>query len=324
MNSRIGRIIGILIMGALAVGAVLSLQTQTPAMQPASTAMRTVTDSAGRVVQIPIRLQRVIVLNPSNLDLFYAAGGRVVGKPTTQALPDTVKTAVAAVPEVGTTANPNVEKLIALKPDLVLGVNVPPHHQLVPVLEKAGIPILLQMLDNYQQILDTLRFYGELTGRPEQAAAIIKGIEDDYRRLMANKGAKPAPEVLLVWGSTTSFQMATSKSFAGDLLRRLGAHNVADSQAGLSAKMSSVPLSLEYVSKSNPDVILLITHSSDTKVGEKFRAELAAHPAWQGLKAVSNNRVHQLPYHLFAVNPGTRVGEALAVLERLVYPEAAR
>ncbi|WP_040292941.1 ABC transporter substrate-binding protein [Acetonema longum] len=324
MNSRIGRIIGILIMGALAVGAVLSLQMQPPAVQPASTVMRPVTDSAGRVVQIPVRPQRVIVLNPSSLDLFYAAGGKVVGRPTTQALPDTVKTAVAAVPEVGTTANPNVEKLIALEPDLVLGVNVPPHHQLVPVLEKAGIPILLQMLDNYQQILDTLRFYGELTGRPEQSAAVIKEIEDDYRRRMANRGSQPAPEVLLVWGSTTSFQMATSNSFAGDLLRRLGAHNMADSKAGLSAKMSSVPLSLEYVSKSNPDVILLITHSSDTKVGEKFRAELAGHPAWQGLKAVSNNRVHQLPYHLFAVNPGTRVGEAVAVLERLVYPEAAR
>lgn len=316
--------ISILLIGALAVGAVFLLRTETPAVQPAAATLRTVTDSAGRTVTLPARPQRVIVLNASNLDLFYAAGGKAVGKPTTQALPDAVKTAAAAVPAVGTTANPNVEKIIALKPDLVLGVNVPPHHQLVPVLDKAGIPILLQMLENYQQILDTLRFYGELTGNPEQAAKVINGIEADYRRIVARNGSRPAAKVLIVWGSTESFHMATANSFAGDLLRRLGAENIADSQAGLGAKMNYVPLSMEYVSKSNPDVILLITHSSDTKVGEKFRAEIASHPAWQGLKAVADNRVHQLPYDLFAVNPGTRVGEALAVLERLVYPEVAR
>ncbi len=320
-----GRLFSLLMIGALAAGAFLLFRTEQPAEQPAAAAMRTVTDSAGRTVAIPVRPQRVIVLNASNLDLFYAAGGKAVGKPTTEALPDTVKAATAAVPAVGTTASPNVEQIIALKPDLVLGVNVPPHHQLLPVLEKAGIPILLQMLDNYQQILDTLHFYGELTGQTEQAAAAVGRIEDGYKRLLErNGGARPPVKALIVWGSTESFNMATSNSFSGDLLRRLGGQNIADGQEGVGKKLNYLPLSLEYVSKSNPDVILLITHSSDTKVGEKFRAELAAHPAWQGLKAVKDNRVHQLPYHLFAVNPGTRVGEALTVLDGLLYPEVAR
>lgn len=320
MNNRMGKIISGLMLGVLAAGGVLLWRADAPAVQPAAAAMRTVTDRAGRTVEIPERPQRVIVLNPSSLDLFYAAGGKVVGKPTTQALPDEVKRAAASVPAVGPTVNPNVEKILELKPDLVLGVNIPPNHQLVPVLEKAGIPILLQMLDNYQDTLDTLKFYGELTGRPEQAAAVIGTIEDDYKRLAAKNKSRPAVKALIVWGSTESFHMATSNSFTGDLLRRLGAQNIADSQDGPAAKISYAPLSMEYISKSNPDVILLITHSSDVKVGEKFRAELASHPAWQGLKAVSDNRVHQLPYDLFAVNPGTRVGEALTVLDGLVYP----
>ena len=322
MSTLITRITSGLVVGLLAIGIVLLFQAKLPAKQLDKPAVVAVTDSANRTVQIPARPQKVIVLNPSNLDLYFAAGGTVVGKPTTDALPPIVKEAFKAVPAVGTTANPNVEQMLALRPDLVLGVNIPPHHNLIPVLEKAGIPILLQTLESYQQILDTLLFYGELTGQSQQAAQAVSNLNSKYQEITAKRnGVKTPPKTLIVWGSTESFSMATPSSFAGDLLQRLGASNIADGQDALSAKMRYVPLSMEYVAKNNPDVILLITHSSDEKVGEKFRNELAKHPAWQGLKAVKDNRVHQLPYHLFAVNPGTRVGEALEVLSQLLYLE---
>ena len=324
--SSLAKITSGLVVALLAIGLVLIFQKELPAKQLDRLAVMVVTDSANRNVQIPVHPKKVIVLNPSNLDLYFAAGGTVIGKPTTEALPPAVKEAVKAVPAVGTTANPNVEQMLALRPDLILGVNIPPHHNLLPVLKKAGIPILLQTLESYQQILDTLRFYGELTGQPQQAASAIASIESTYQKVVAKQkaSAKPSPKTLIVWGSTESFNMATPSSFAGDLLQRLGANNIADGQDALSAKMRYAPLSMEYVTKANPDVILLITHSSDEKVGEKFRNELAVHPAWQGLKAVKENRVHQLPYHLFAINPGTRVGEALEVLSALLYPEVNR
>lgn len=321
MHSRVGKLIGILVVLVLAAGAFFLFQDDLPAATSDKPAVRSVTDSAGRTVQIPVRPQRVIVLNPSNLDLYYAAGGSVVGKPTTEALSPALKEKVKDIPALGTTASPSLEKLVALRPDLILGVNVPPHHQLLPVLEKAGIPILLQTLNNYQHILETLEFYGELTGKPEQADKAIADIQTRYKQITDKGHEKANTEVLIVWGSTESFSMATSRSFSGDLLKRIGGRNIADTAETLGARMGYAPLSMEYVSRKNPDVILLITHSSDQKVGEKFRNELAKHPAWQGLKAVSNNRVHQLPYNLFAVNPGTQVIEALTVLEQLVFPE---
>lgn len=282
----------------------------------------TVTDSAGRQVEIPRRPQRVIVLNASNLELFYAAGGKVVGRPTTEALPLNVLEAVRQVPEVGTTPNPNIEQIIALQPDLILGVNMPFHHSIVPVLEQAGIPVLLQSLNNYQDILDTLHFYGELTGQPEQAAAVIGGIQSRYEAILGSIGDRPGPRVVIIWGTPESFHMATANSFAGNLAKRLGAVNVADQveNSGV-GQMGYVPLSMEYVAKQNPDRILLITHSSDAQVGEKFRTQLANHPAWQGLKAVAGQQIYQLPYRLFAVNPGTQVGEAMGVLKGYLYPE---
>jgi iron complex transport system substrate-binding protein len=283
-----------------------------------------VTDSAGRQVEIPRQPQRVIVLNASNLELFYAVGGKVAGRPTTEALPQAVKDAVQQVPTVGITPNPNIEQIMALKPDLILGVNMPFHHNLIPVLDKAGIPILLQSLDNYQQIIDTLRFYGEITGKPDQADAQINQIQSRYEEIMNHNKDRVAPKVVVVWGSPESFNMATSRSFSGDLLKRLGAVNIADQGDDGGGQMGYVPLSMEYVAKQNPDMVFLITHSSDEKINEKFRNELTNHPAWRGLKAVKSNQVHQLPYRLFAVNPGTQVGEALTVLAGFLYPEVAK
>ncbi|QDR78984.1 ABC transporter substrate-binding protein [Sporomusa termitida] len=283
-----------------------------------------VTDSAGRQVEIPRRPQRVIVLNASNLELFYAVGGTVVGRPTTEALPEAVKAAVRQVPAIGITPNPNIEQIVALRPDLILGVNMPFHHNLIPVLNKAGIPILLQALENYQQIIDTLHFYGELTGQPEQAAAVIAGIEARYETVVKNTKNHPAPKVVIVWGSPESFHMATARSFTGDLVKRLGAVNVADAGDHSGGQMGYVPLSMEYVAKQNPDKIFLITHSPDEKTNGKIRNDLVNHPAWRGLKAVATNQVHLLPYNLFAVNPGTQVGEALTVLAGFLYPEVTQ
>lgn len=282
-----------------------------------------VTDSAGRQVEIPRRPERVIVLNASSLELFYAVGGTVVGRPSTEALPQAVKEAVAAVPAVGSTPNPNLEQIVTLKPDLILGVNMPFHHNLIPVLDKAGIPILLQSLENYQHIIDTLQFYGDLAGKPEQAAAVIGKIQSSYEAILAKNKNRPAPKVVVIWGSPESFHMATSRSFTGDLVKRLGAVNLGDQGDDGQSHMGYVPLSMEYIAKQNPDKILLITHSPDDKVSDKFSNELASHPAWRGLRAVANNQVHRLPYKLFAVNPGTQVDEALTVLAGHLYPEVA-
>lgn len=280
---------------------------------------RSVTDGAGRQVIIPVRPKRVVALNASNIDLYIHAGGQLVGRGTTETLSPEVKAAVAEVPSVGITPNPNLEEIVALQPDLVLGVNIPYHHALVPVLEKAGIPILLQTLENYEEVLEQLRFYGELAGEPEKAALVITGIENRSRRVAEAVNGKVAPKALIIWGTTDSFSMALSGSFSGDLVKRLGGVNIADQAERTGVTGAYLPLSLEFVAKVNPEIILFITHSSDTKVEEKFRSELKAHPAWQAVKAVQENRVYKLPYHLFAVNPGVQIGEALEVLAGLLY-----
>ena len=137
---------------------------------------RVVTDSTGREVTIPTHPKRVVLLNASHLDLYYYAGGKetntIVGKPTSEALSDEVKEGTKNIEQIGVIHNPSVETILKLQPDLVIGVNVPFHQQLIPALEKANIPVLIKSLDTYEDVISTLDFYGELTGEEEIAQEI--------------------------------------------------------------------------------------------------------------------------------------------------------
>ncbi|MDF2874357.1 MAG: btuF 1 [Sporomusa sp.] len=265
------------------------------------------------------RSLRLIALNASNVDLYYAAGGQLIGRPTTMALPPELMEKIKDVPAVGETPCPNIEQIIALKPDLVLATDIHLRQPVVSTLEKAGIPVYLQRLDSFQQISQALRFYGELTDHPAQASQVIDRLDNRLQQAQAKSKNKPAPRVLIIWGSLENFYMALPNSFTGDLIGRLNAINVAEGVA--TQAMPYAPLSLEFTGQTEPDLILLISHSYEQKVSDKIRNELMVHPTWQKLKAVQQNQVYQLPYQLFAVNPASRVDAAIDYLSKLFYPE---
>lgn len=284
---------------------------------------RIVTDSTGREVEIPTHPKRVILLNASHLDLYYYAGGKetdtIVGKPTSEALSDEVEEGTKDIKQIGVIHNPSVETILKLQPDLVIGVNVPFHQQLIPTLEKANIPVLIKSLDTYEDVIDTLGFYGELTGKEEIAQAKIKEIEADYKKAIARAEGKTAPRSLIIWGTTDSFSMATSKSFAGDLLKRLGGNNIADNVDSVAKDSGFIPLGMEYIATQDPERIFIVTHGDVDAVKNSINENLGQNPLWQDISAVKNDRVYVLPYQLFAVNPGTNIAKAINILADNLY-----
>jgi iron complex transport system substrate-binding protein len=234
-----------------------------------------------------------------------------------------IRELIKDVPTVGEPLHPNTEKIIAIKPDLVLGINSPIHYSLARMLEKTGIPVLLQALTRYNDVLETIRFYGDLTGKPEQAAGKVKEIETRCRQLIRENSGQPSPKVLTVWGTEKGLYTALSNSFVGDLVKRLGGVNIFDTITALDASLSYVPLRLETIVNSQPDVILLIAHGFEPDAVEQMRHNLSGSPMWRTIRAVQQNRVYVLPYQLFSVNPGPRLGEALGVLADVLYPESA-
>lgn len=286
---------------------------------------RVVTDSIGREVTIPTHPKRVVFLNASHLDLYYYAGGKetntIIGKPVSEALDDEIKEGTKNIAEVGVIHNPSVETILKLEPDLVIGINVPFHQQLIPTLEKANIPVLIKSLDTYEEVIDTLQFYGELTGKEDIAQAKINEIKLNYEKAVARADNKTSPNTLMIWGTTDSFSMATSKSFAGNLLKRLGGNNIADNVDSVAKDSGFIPLGMEYIATQDPEVIFVVTHGDVEAVKASINDNLGQNPLWKDISAVKNNRVYVLPYQLFAVNPGTKIADALNILADDLYPQ---
>lgn len=280
----------------------------------------TVSDSTGREVTLPAHPKRVVILNASNLDLFVAAGGAdsVVGKPTSQALSETVKEKTAKAEEVGIIHQPDIEKILALQPDLVIGTNVPFHTDLEGTLGNAGIPIYIQALDDVPSLFDALTFYGKLTGKEKQSAEEAQAIKDKFAAVEKRAAGRTPPKSLLVFGSPDSFNMGTKNCFTGGLIELLGGGNIADHAAGDGAYL---PLSMEFVARENPAVIFAIVHGPAETLEPKMRRNLQENEAWADVEAVKSGRVYVLPYELFAVNPGVRAADALQVLADAMYPE---
>lgn len=161
--------------------------------RPDCSQQRMVTDSAGRPVAIPRRPQRVVILNSSNLGLYVAAGGKPVGRGTCDMLPAALKDEMQHLPTVGLPSNPDLERIIAIKPDLVIGMAFPAHQSLAAVLEIKGIPSMLQTFARYSDVLEAIRFYGELNGKQELAAKKITAIERHRQQLLAQTGGRPSP-----------------------------------------------------------------------------------------------------------------------------------
>ena len=280
---------------------------------------RTVTDSTGRTVTLPSHPQRVVILNPSNLDLYVAAGGadNIVGKPTSQVLSETVKEKTASAEEVGIIHQPDIEKILALQPDLVIGTNVPFHTGLVETLGNAGVPLYIQALDDVPSLLSTLDFYGKLTGHEEDARAQAAVIQEKLDAVKTRAEGRTPPKNLLVFGSPDSFNMGTSKCFTGGLIDMLGGGNIADRAEGDGGYL---PLSMEFVARENPAVIFIIVHGPAETLEPKMRRDLQESEAWADVDAVKNGRVYVLPYELFAVNPGVRAADALQTIADIMYP----
>ncbi len=321
MNRNLKKLIFLVICLIAVGGAILSFR-QVDDSASSESKTRVVTDSTGREVTIPEHPKRVVLLNASHLDLYYYAGGgdTIVGKPTSEALSDEVKEGTKNAKEVGVIHNPSVETILNLQPDLVIGINVPFHQQLIPTLEKANIPVLIQSLDSYDDVIKTLAFYGELTGKEDVATKKIDEIKAGYDKAIARTEGKTSPRTLMIWGTMDSFSMATSKSFAGNLLHVLKGNNIADNiDSAAKDESGFVPLGMEYIATQDPEVIFVVTHGDVNAVKENMDKTLGQSPLWSEISAVKNNRVYVLPYQLFAVNPGTRIDDALNILADDLY-----
>lgn len=290
----------------------------------AQTEYITVTTSVANNVEeitIPAKPQRVVFLTASSLEMWLAVGGTdtIVGRPRSSMVPKEVMDKLSdKVEDVGLPGGVSLEKVLLLKPDLVVGVPmVAVQQQMVAPLQQAGIPFLAMPNYSIEDVYAELRMFGKLTGKEDLAEKEVQRIADNIALEAKRREGREVKKVLLIWGTPASFSMVLPNSRQGDVLRLAGGENIAH-DPGTGVKF--VPFSLEYAVEQNPDYVLFITHGDKDKLETQMDKTLSESSSWQTIKAVKEGRVYVLPPELFAVNPGPRIDEAVVFLSKLLYP----
>lgn len=185
---------------------------------------------------------------------------------------------------------PNLEKIVALKPDLVVG-NKDFHAQILPKLKELGISTLATTIDKWDDLASLTQTVAEAIGA--DAAPLLARYQN-----FLGKPTNESPSTLVLV-SRQPIVAPNKNSWAGDLLSKFGAKNiVADLQAN-SPVGGYITLSAEKVLEANPEIILIVDQATE-KFSEQFKSE----PFWGKLKAAKNNRVYVFDYYGL-VNPGS-------------------
>jgi len=259
---------------------------------------------------------RIISLVPAVTEMLYAigAGGRLVAVSSYDSFPPEVK----RLPSVGALLDPNVERILSLKPDLVVvyGSQV----DLKAQLARAGIGVFDYRHAGLPDVTTTIRSLGERTGDSARARAVADGIEAGLRGIRTRLQGRPRPRTLLVFGrerlALRGLYASGGIGFLNDMLEVAGGTNVF---AGV--KVQAVQASTEQILATRPEVILEIRAANSAFPSGDRDAELNVWSALAAVPAVRSRRVHFL-FDDRAVIPGPRVVEGTTAIARVLHPDA--
>jgi iron complex transport system substrate-binding protein len=259
--------------------------------------------------------QRIISLVPATTEMLFVmgAGGRIAGVSNYDRFPPDV----ARLPKVGGLLDPDVERLLSLKPDLVIVYDT--QTDLKRQLERARIPMFGYVHRGLPDITETMRTLGARIGMKAAADAAAARIEQQLAAIRARVAGRPRPKTLLIFGrepgALRQVDASAGYGFLHDLLELAGGSDVLGD-----LQKQSVEMSTEMIITRAPEVILEL-HYGDSLKPERFDAERRVWNALPSVPAVRNNRVFLLGGDEFVV-PGPRIVIAADRFARTLHPEA--
>lgn len=263
-----------------------------------------VTDSLGRRVSAPAEPDRIAALTAQAAEWLADLGVTPVLRPASphQPSPDLRDAPTISIEHA---AGPNLEQLVAARPDLVITSST--FAQFIPPIESAtDAPALALDVRCVADLKKNIRLLGDLLGRNDKAEEFIETINANVaeaKRDAPGDGSK----VFALFGAPSAFYGFLPETYLGDLVEIAGGRMVALGESDDSRYRGFTPIGLESLVAAEPDVILTVAHSGAEARLESLRDD----PAWSSLRAVREGRVVSLPERLFVTAAGARFGEAL-------------
>jgi iron complex transport system substrate-binding protein len=238
------------------------------------------------------------------------AGDRVIAVGTYDRFPPEV----ARLPRVGALLDPDVERIITLRPDLVVLYST--QADLRTQLDRAAIPYYPYVHRGLSDIPDTIRALGGRVGMQRQADAVADRLQLELTLIRDRVERRPRPRTLLIFGrdpgTLRNINSSGGVGFLHDMLVTAGGDDVlAD------VKQQAVATSTEMILARSPDVIIELRY---TRAERAAASDSRVWNALSSVPAVRDRRIYVLEGEEFVI-PGPRVGMAAERLARALHPE---
>jgi len=265
-------------------------------------------DVLGRQVELREVPSSLIPLAPSLTEILYflGLGDRVVGVTTFSQYPPEAR----KKPKVGSYINLNVEKIISLSPDLVIGTVDGNEPRVIDILEQAGTKVYIVNPRNVEELLETIVKVGEVCGIPQRAQRLAVELRRPVSRIERKTRLLRKPLVFLQI-NIKPIMTVNRHTFQHDLIRLAGGVNMARDE-----KVPYPRINIEEVIKRKPDVILI----SSMERGGLFERARKEWLKWITIPAVRDSRVHLVDSDLID-RPSPRFTRGLEVMAALIHPE---
>ncbi|HEX7296836.1 MAG TPA: cobalamin-binding protein, partial [Pyrinomonadaceae bacterium] len=274
---------------------------------PEGPVRRQITDDSGKAVSLPVAVNRVVSLAPNLTEIVFAVGGgdRLVGRTSYCDFPPEAK----SVAEVGDTLHPSLERIIALKPQVVLVSTASQLEVFTKQLQDHDIAVFVTDPHDLEGVFRSIEKIGEILGLMDQAKQTVDALRQ--RVAAVEQKLKGSGRVRVFYQlSGEPLYTIGKESFVNDLIQRAGAVSVTADVPGAWPKYSA-----EAALATKPDAIILPTGGSMGDTNASVAEPLKRSPA------VVQKRVYKInDDHL--VRPGPRAVDGLEEMARALHPEA--
>lgn len=252
-------------------------------------------DGDGDTVRLPHPAMRVVSLLPDATELLIDIGAlpQIVGRTQYDAEPE-----LARVPSVGGTLTPDLERIRALDPDLVIVGTGEKRAATRGMLRQTGLVVYAAPIHDTAAFFQSARALGLLLGRDSAAAATMARVRDGFSSVHAAAAGRTAPTVAFVITSNPPTTTGPN-TYIAELIRLAGGRNVFDD-----APVDWPRVSLEQIVRRSPDVVFVVERDT---IGQAARA-LRDAPGWRSIEAVHRGRIVAVPADLID-RPGPRMPE---------------
>lgn len=277
-----------------------------PAAAPSAIA---VVDDAGDTVRLAAPARRIVSLAPNATETLVAIGalGQLAGRSDYD-----VNVGVDSVPSVGGALDPSLERLVALRPDLVIGWNSAGPNPTRDRMREMGIPFFAVRTTDTADVYRVIGAMGQVTGRAAAADSVRASVRAQIAAVHRSVAGLPVRSAFFVIGDEP-LMTAGPGTFTYELMEAAGGRSIFPDATGQPQYVS-----MEELVKRQPEIVLLpVMDDGPAKV-----RELSARPGWRELNAFRTGAVRTLP--VMEVN---RMGPGIAVTARMfrdaLHPELA-